>query len=81
MEGWLAKTTPLTFGSFEEDGDHRRQVSLSVPEGEVESGESSPRDVLDVANVLDVRGILALARHPHYICLKKPLDVITITTL
>lgn len=59
----------LTFRSFEEDGDQRRQVALGVPERKVEARESSPRDVLDVADVLNVRGILALARHPHYICL------------
>lgn len=59
----------LTFRSFEEDGDQRGQVPLGVPEGEVEAREASPRDVLDVADVLDVGGILALARHPHYVCL------------
>lgn len=59
----------LTFRSFEEDGDQRRQVALIVPEGEVEPGEASPWQVLDVSNVLNVGGILALARHPHHVCL------------
>lgn len=70
----------LTFRSFEQDGDHRRQVALIVPEREKVSGESSRGDVLEVADVLHVRGVLALARHPHYICLKKSLDIITIGT-
>lgn len=72
--GWLGEGVSvlcllLTFRSFEEDGDQRRQVALSVPEREVVWRESSSRQVLDVANVLNVRGILALARYPHYVCL------------
>lgn len=59
----------LTFRSFELDGDQRRQVALGVPEREVVAWESSPRQVVDVANVLNIGGILALARHPHYVCL------------
>lgn len=51
--------------ALEVDGDDGAEVALGVLVRVEVAGEAAPRDVLDGPDVLLVRRVLALARHPH----------------
>ena len=55
----------LTLGFLKEDGHEGTEIAGRVLEGEVVAGETASRNVLNGPDVLDVGGVLALARHPH----------------
>jgi hypothetical protein len=60
----------LTNWAFKVNRDERTQVSLGVLVGIVEAGESAAWIILDWSDVLQVSGVLALARHPDCVQLK-----------
>lgn len=64
------RISSLTDWAFEVNGDERAQVSLGVLIGIVVSGEATTWIILDWSDVLQIGGVLTLARHPDGIQLK-----------
>ena len=60
-------TNELTLGVLEVSEDGRTEVPLLVLVGVVVDGESLPGDEVDVAHVLPVGGVLALAADPDHL--------------
>lgn len=54
----------LTDWAFEVNSDEWTQISFGVLVRIVVSGEASTWIILDWSNVLQISGVLALARHP-----------------
>lgn len=59
----------LTFRVLELNGNQRRHISIDVQIREIISGEATSRIVMDGAQILNVSGILAIARDPDGIAL------------